>query len=81
MLADRLGRIREGAQTRIPPDKAETMERATADLRASGILEKVIKVGDRLPGFALQNASGTEVRSTDLLARGPLVLTVFRGSW
>jgi hypothetical protein len=81
MLAERLERIREGARTRIPPDKAEIMERATADLRASGILQKVIRVGDRLPAFALKNASGAEVRSADLLSRGPLVLTVFRGSW
>lgn len=80
-MAERLERIREGARTRISPEKAEIMERATADLRASGILEKVIKVGDPLPPFALKNAGGAAVRSADLLARGPLVLTVFRGSW
>ena len=57
------------------------MHRATADLRASGILDRVIKVGDPLPPFALKNAFGQQVRSADLLATGPLVLTVFRGSW
>ena len=57
------------------------MHRATADLRASGIMDHVIKVGDRLPLFTLKNAFGKEVRSEDLLAAGPLVLTVFRGSW
>jgi hypothetical protein len=41
----------------------------------------VIKVGDPLPPFALKNALGREVRSSELLANGPLVLTVFRGSW
>lgn len=50
-------------------------------LRASGVLDRVIKVGDRLPPFALKNAFGEEVRSSELLANGPLVLTVFRGSW
>ena len=57
------------------------MHRATDDLRASGILDGVIKVGDRLPAFALKNAFGQEVRSSELLAKGRLVLTVFRGSW
>jgi peroxiredoxin len=57
------------------------MHRATDDLRASGILDGVIKVGDRLPPFALQNAFGQEVRSSELLANGPLVLAVFRGTW
>ena len=66
---------------RIPLDKRAIMHRATDDLRASGIMERVIKVGDRLPAFALPNAYGRDVCSTDLLAKGPLVLTFFRGSW
>ena len=81
MLAERLETIRQGADKRIPPDKRAIMHRATADLRASDIMDRVIKVGDPLPPFTLENAFGQEVRSADLLAAGPLVLTVFRGSW
>jgi peroxiredoxin len=44
-------------------------------------MDGVIKVGDRLPDFALKNSHGQEVQSADLLVKGPLVLTVFRGSW
>ena len=80
-LAERLDTIRQGSDKRIPPDKRAIMHRATDDLRASGILDGVIKVGDPLPPFALRNAFGEEVRSSELLANGPLVLTVFRGSW
>jgi peroxiredoxin len=57
------------------------MRRATSDLRASGIKDRVIKAGNWLPAFALRNVSGRGVRSSDLLANGPLVLMVFRGSW
>ena len=57
------------------------MHRATEELRASGIMERVIKVGDKLPAFALPNSSGQEVRSADLLAKGPLVVTFYRGAW
>ena len=81
MLAERFETIRQGADKRIPPDKRAIVHRATADLRASDIIDRVIKVGDPLPAFALRNAMGQEVRSSDLLAKGPLVLTVFRGSW
>ena len=81
MLAERLARIQEGADQRIPPDKRAIMHRATNELRASGIMDGVIKVGDPLPGFALNNSRGREVRSADLLAKGPVVLTVFRGTW
>jgi hypothetical protein len=80
-LAERLGTIRQGADKRIPPDKRAIMHRATNDLRSSGILDGVIKVGDRLPSFALKNAFGQEVRSPELFASGPLILTVFRGTW
>ena len=79
MLAERLDTIRQGADKRIPPDKRAIMHRATDDLRASGILDGVIKVGDPLPAFALKNAFGQEVRSSELVANGRLVLTVFRG--
>jgi len=80
-LEDTLGGIREALAKRIPLERAAVMHRATEALRASGILERVIKVGDKLPGFALPNAHGQEVRSADLLANGPLVLTFFRGAW
>jgi hypothetical protein len=81
MLTERLDTIRQGADKRIPADKRAIMHRATDELRASGIMDGVIKVGDPLPPFALKNAVGQEVRSSELLANGPLVLTVFRGSW
>jgi hypothetical protein len=80
-LDEKLATIREGASKRLPPERQAVMHRANEDLRASGILDRVIKVGDPLPAFSLQNAYGREVISSDLLAKGPLVLTVFRGSW
>ena len=80
-LADTLRGVREASAKRIPPEKAAIMHRATEELRRSGIMERVIKAGDALPAFALPNAYGQEVRSADLIAKGPLVLTFFRGAW
>ena len=80
-LAEKLNEIKEGAQKRIPPDRFAIMLRATKDLRASGIMDGVLKVGDRLPDFELKNAEGDIVRSSELLSQGAVVLTVFRGSW
>ncbi len=80
-LAEKLNEIKEGAQKRIPADRFEIMLRATKNLRASGIMDGVLKVGDRLPDFELKNAEGDSVRSSDLLSQGAVVLTVFRGSW
>lgn len=80
-LESKLAAIREGAAKRIPEDKRKAMGAATQALRESGIMDGVARVGDALPAFSLANRSGDSVSSADLLARGPLVLTVFRGSW
>ena len=80
-LEDTLRAMREASQKRIPADKAAVMHRATEQLRASSIMDRVIKIGDPLPPFALPNAYGQEVRSADLLAQGPMVLSFFRGTW
>ena len=80
-LEEKLAAIREGAKARVPEEKRAVMGQATEDLRASGILDGTAKVGDTLPAFALDSARGAEVRSDQLLARGAVVLTVFRGSW
>jgi len=80
-LSQKLTEISDGAAKRIPPDKLAVMQRATADLRASGILDGVIKVGDTLPSFQLANMRGAPVTSQSLLGKGAVVLTVFRGHW
>ena len=55
--------------------------RATEDLRKSGILDRIVKVGARAPDFELANHDGRRVSSAELLAGGPMVLSFFRGSW
>lgn len=64
-----------------PPEIAATLRRATEELRASGIMERVLKVGTRAPQFALPNAQGTVIRSAELLRNGPLVVSFYRGHW
>jgi hypothetical protein len=80
-LEAKLAALRAGAASRIPPEKAAIMHRATEDLRKSGILDRVVAVGARMPAFELANHDGRRVSSEDLLAGGPLVLSYFRGSW
>jgi len=40
-----------------------------------------LKAGDMMPDFALPDSEGRIVSSRDLLDRGPLVLSYFRGDW
>jgi len=80
-LEDKLAATRAGAATRIPPERQVIMHRATEDLRKSGILDRIVKVGQPMPAFDLANHDGRRVASEDLIAGGPLVLSFFRGSW
>ena len=86
-LSDELAAIRRGAEGdgttpgRIPPDILAVMHRVTADQRASGFRSRMPKVGQPIPQFALQNQDGAAVASDDLLRRGPIVVSFFRGQW
>ncbi|MFJ2686624.1 peroxiredoxin-like family protein [Pseudomonas sp. NPDC087342] len=64
-----------------PAEIHPIMERATAELIASGAAGKALKVGDKAPLFTLKDPDGNPVSSADLLAKGPLVLTFYRGVW
>ena len=80
-LAERLDRIREGFAKQAPEAAKSVMHRATDDLRNSGILDRIPKVGQTLVPFALEATDGTTVTSSDLLADGPLVVSFYRGFW
>ena len=80
-LREKLDTIREMAKTRIPPEARVIMERSVEELRASGIMAGVAKVGQPAPDFTLPNATGQEVSLKALLARGPVVLSFYRGRW
>jgi hypothetical protein len=72
-------------QTRLestrPPESVATMHRAIDELRASGAADRVLKVGDAAPDFVLPNAAEQPIDSRALLAKGPLVVTFYRGRW
>ena len=79
-LGAQLDEIRNGAMKKIPADKLAVMNGATAALRASGILDGVIKVGSALPPFTLTNMRGATVTSGDLLQRGAVVQVIRNGN-
>lgn len=65
----------------VPTSVIEVMHRATAELVASGAAESTLKAGDKAPPFTLQDSEGNTVSSIDLLAKGPLVISFYRGVW
>jgi hypothetical protein len=80
-LEEKLAATRAASAGRIPPEKAAIMHRATEDLRHSGIMDRIVKPGQPAPAFELTNHDGVLVSSVALLAKGPMVLSFFRGAW
>jgi hypothetical protein len=85
-LQSRLDEFKKTFESGAPPYSAsqeaiEKMHRATAELRASGIEQQALKIGDRAPSFTLFNQDHLQVSSGDLLRQGPLVVSFFRGHW
>ena len=80
-LQQQLDEMKRRATENIPKNTLAEMLQATDDLRKSGILERIIKPGSKLPPFRLKNQAGVEVDSNTLLAEKNLVISVFRGHW
>jgi len=73
----------EAGRFPLKPSKEalDTMHRATAELIASGQAQRAKKAGDAAPEFILRDPDGKQVASRDLLAKGPLVVSFYRGVW
>ena len=65
----------------VPSETRAVNERATEELRNSGLIERALKPGDRAPAFTLSHQDGKPVSSAELLAKGPLVIAFLRGRW
>jgi len=64
-----------------PPGRAALYDKKVDELREQFPLQGVLQVGSPAPDFSLANSHGSRTSLTDLLARGPAVLTFYRGGW
>jgi len=71
------------AQTPPPPpvDVKALGKAALKELVESGAEARVLKVGAQAPDFTLPDAQGRPVKLSTLLAKGPVVVTFYRGAW
>jgi peroxiredoxin len=81
-LQDKLDAFKaEFEAKKAPPEVVAVFHKSTADLIASGQATRALKVGDRAPAFTLPDAEGAIIASAELLTKGPLVVTFYRGAW
>lgn len=68
-------------KNKVPSDVLAVMEGATEKLRNSGLEDKALAVGEQIPDFSLPDQHGVVRNLSYYLAKGPIVLNVYRGGW
>ena len=76
-LEDVIARFEKNA----PESVKIAIKDSITNIKASFDQNKTIQVGDTVPSFKLPDAVGQMVSSIDLLAKGPMLLTFYRGEW
>lgn len=80
-LKEQLAEYRAGWYQRVPAERQAIMRRHIDELRSGAIARTMLKVGDRAPAIVLENAKGATVDVGALLAKGPVIVTFYRGGW
>lgn len=80
-LEESLAKLKAKIEGSMPKEFVDIMHQSTRDLEASGIGNGILKVGEKAPEFSLPNQDGTLISSKELLSKGPLIITFYRGVW
>jgi peroxiredoxin len=80
-LKSELDAFRSVFISKAPPEIRAAMTRADMELAASGIAQRAVKAGDHAPDFRMPDARGRQIRLQELRARGPVVVSFYRGGW
>lgn len=80
-LQPALDSFRDDWEARVGPEAARFAAGQIEALRASGLVETAAKAGDAWPGVPLTDALGKGFDLAALMARGPVVVTFYRGGW
>jgi peroxiredoxin len=65
----------------VPAETQAIHAQAVAELKARRLAANILPIGTKAPAFQLQDHDGKVVFSSDLLARGRLVICFIRGRW
>jgi peroxiredoxin len=80
-LTEQLQSKADASKAKSPKEVKAIMAKAIADLKASDVMKKALKKGDQIPEFSLEDINKGKVNSKDLLKKGPLVISFYRGGW
>ena len=80
-LTEQLNDLKQQLGQEIPQAIQEEIGQFLQGLAQSGIVNSSCRAGDKVPSFTLPNVAGEMISSEDILAKGPMVLSFYRGIW
>jgi peroxiredoxin len=80
-LKAQLDACRCGYEMNAEPRAVDIVRGSIRALTETGIIAKAVKAGEMAPLFRLQCRRGGFIHLSDLLDRGPVVISFFRGDW
>jgi AhpC/TSA family protein len=80
-LREQIRAFQEEMLPKIPKPILDTFAQTTADLVRSGIAERALSEGSKAPDFSLPNVRGEQIKLSEVLKKGPAVVTFYRGGW
>ena len=80
-LTEQLNYLKQQLGQEIPRESLVEIGQFVQGLAQSGIEKTSCQTGDKVPFFTLPNVAGEKITSEDILARGPMVLSFYRGIW
>ena len=80
-LSEQLEEYRAGWIQRVPAERRAVMERHIVHLDETDAAKNAKQVGDQAPAIVLPDAHGNVFDIAALLAKGPVVVTFYRGGW
>jgi len=81
ILQQQLEELVAASRAKRSPAEQARMEGWIAGLCETGLGDDALRVGEVAPDFALPDADGRTVDFAEILARGPAVISFYRGSW
>lgn len=80
-LRDHISAFTANMAKAAPPEVIATLAAELEKLAASQIAKRSLQLGATAPDFTLPDPRGTRVSLSNWLARGPVVVTFYRGGW
>ena len=80
-LTEQLNDLKQQLGQEVPHEILVEIGQFVQGLAQSGIEKTSCQAGDKMPSFILPNVAGQMVSSEAILAKGPMVLSFYRGIW